>query len=170
MKHIILIGMRGAGKTYTGKKISEYLKMPFLDTDELIVKQEGRTIEQIVQDDGWDCFRNLEYNLLENLQDYSASVIATGGGLPVFERNQDSLKNLGFIVWICTPIDVILQRLAVKTENRPALTNKNWQDEIVSVYNKRESIYKSLSQYCFLSDNLFEEELQSLLDFFKKQV
>lgn len=82
-KTIILIGMRGAGKSSIGKIMADLLQYNFFDMDDELCKNQNMTISEIVQKFGWAHFRTLETNLLEEyLNKYSKnSLLSCGGGV-----------------------------------------------------------------------------------------
>ena len=71
---IYLIGFMGTGKTTTGSKLSKLTGKKLLDTDELIVKQEGRSISQIFAEDGEAGFREIETGIFKNSQPRKRSI------------------------------------------------------------------------------------------------
>ena len=76
MDHIILIGFMGAGKTAVGKRLARQMQLPFVDTDDWIEAQEGRSISDIFAEDGEAYFRTLETDAGEAEVRYEASQTA----------------------------------------------------------------------------------------------
>ena len=134
----------GAGKTTIGKKLAKQINYTFLDTDEIIEKQEGCNILTLVETKGMDYFRNCEKELSKTLPNYQQHVISTGGGLPIDTENQHYIKKTGKIIFINTPFDIIWGRLKSDV-TRPLILNSNKKD-IQEKYLKRIAIYKSLDQ------------------------
>ncbi|MGN1171435.1 MAG: shikimate kinase, partial [Lachnospiraceae bacterium] len=101
MDNIILIGYMGCGKTTLGIRLSYHMRIPFLDTDKLIEKNENREISGIFAQDGEEAFREMETETLRTLlRDKTRKVISTGGGLPLREENRRLLKELGTVVYL----------------------------------------------------------------------
>src|ERR1035438_10250853 len=93
-RHIVnlaLIGFMGTGKTSVGRLVAEQLRFEYLDMDEMIQAQTGRSINDIFKTDGEPAFRALEQMVVEELASRAKTVIATGGGLPVNPKNLTSL-------------------------------------------------------------------------------
>ena len=94
MDHIILIGFMGAGKTAVGKRLARQMDLTFVDTDDMIEEQQGRSISDIFAKNGEAYFRSLETEVLCQLLDSKERcVISVGGGtacpeaeLACFER------------------------------------------------------------------------------------
>jgi len=122
-KHLILIGFMGSGKTTLGKRLANQLKMPFVDSDDSIEKRTGIKIEQIFETHGESFFRELEKKWLLTLGNLQPSVIATGGGLPCFDRNLEALKESGKVFYLQRPARELAQRLSVSKTNRPLILN-----------------------------------------------
>ncbi len=100
MCNIVLIGMAGCGKSTVGKKLSELLKKDFIDTDEMIVNAENKSIPQIFEESGERFFRTCE-NVAVNLAGREKNcVIATGGGVVTRIENYMPLNQNGIIVFI----------------------------------------------------------------------
>src|SRR5918996_342319 len=78
--NVILVGFMGAGKSVCGRMLARRLQRCFVETDDMIVSRDGRSIPDIFREDGEDAFRHLEGEVLEELALKSGDVIATGGG------------------------------------------------------------------------------------------
>jgi shikimate kinase len=79
---IVLVGFMGAGKTTVGHLLAKRLGLPFSDSDEAIEQHAGRSIPQIFAEDGEPAFRALEHQVIAELLDGPALVLALGGGAP----------------------------------------------------------------------------------------
>src|SRR3990170_4074534 len=98
--NIVLIGLRGSGKTTVGKKLSELFKMNFLDTDLLIEKKANMKISKFINKKGIAKFRNIERQIINNLPGIDNYVIATGGGVVENNQNMTVLKKNGHTVYL----------------------------------------------------------------------
>ena len=72
-----IIGPRGSGKTTIGKKLAEKTGYQFIDTDKLIFEHAGMSIADIVKQQGWDYFRQLESQILASIEPQKA-IVSTG--------------------------------------------------------------------------------------------
>jgi shikimate kinase len=107
---IFLIGMMGSGKSTIGVRLAELLVLPFIDTDAAIEKKEGRTIQQIFEQEGEVYFREKEQQLLQQLPQ-QAGVVACGGGLPCFYDNMELLKSKGIVVYLEAAAEQLFERI-----------------------------------------------------------
>ncbi len=100
MCNIVLIGMAGCGKSTVGEKLAQLLHKDFIDTDEMIVNAESKSVPQIFEESGENFFRTCE-NVAVNLAGKEKNcVIATGGGVVTRHENYMPLKQNGIIVFI----------------------------------------------------------------------
>ena len=120
--HIILIGMSGAGKTTLGEALSISLNLPFIDTDEEIVKITSLSIPEIFRLEGEIKFRSYESGVIRQLVDFPKSVIALGGGAPCYDNQIELLLEMGTVVYLDVSIDVLTKRLGQITNTRPLYT------------------------------------------------
>ncbi len=94
---IMLVGFMGAGKSTVGRLLARRLGRCFVETDDMIVAREGRSIPDIFGESGEARFRELEAEVLESLGLKRGDVIATGGGLPCREGRMAQLRLLGTV-------------------------------------------------------------------------
>ncbi len=134
---IYLVGITGSGKSTLGKKLATSLKYSFLDLDDYLIKQEGKTIEAIFEQHGEEYFRKAE-NAAIKLIDADNVVISTGGGAPCFYDSMDIMLKKGNVVWINPEAAVVTERLwkAQNTSNRPLLKNKTKEEVFEFINNK----------------------------------
>ena len=96
-KNIVLSGMPGCGKTKVGMALSEMLNMPLVDTDQLVVQEQGRSIPDIFAQDGESAFRDMESAAARKAAAMDGVIVATGGGLVLREANLRPLKATGIV-------------------------------------------------------------------------
>jgi len=148
--NIILIGYRCTGKTSVGKKISERLRMPFYDTDELVKNHTGKTIREIVEEEGWESFRKEEKSVVRGLSSLVDTIIAAGGGAVVDAENKDALKRNGLFLWLTADVRTIVERMKndrVAGEQRPPLSSDGLERETSEILKKRTPIYRQLADF-----------------------
>lgn len=153
MKHIILIGFMGAGKSSVGKRLASHLHLEFVDTDELIVKKQKRPVSEIFASEGEAFFRSLETETLkELLKKEERLVIAVGGGLPMTPANQPLLKQLGEVVYLKAEVDTLMERLKRDT-SRPLLQGGDLRTKITGLMQQREATYEKIADFTIWTDH-----------------
>ena len=150
---IILIGMMGSGKTSVGKILSEFLGYGFMDTDIEIEKAENNSISSIFETKGETFFRNLETNIISKIPLYD-TIVATGGGLPVFNENMDALLGMGVIVYLKANPEQIFKRLD-NSKNRPLFQND--MVEFNQLLKIRSKFYEKAHHVIDVSDKNLQE-------------
>jgi shikimate kinase len=136
--NVVLVGFMGAGKSVCGRLLARRLGRCFVETDDMIISRDGRSIPEIFRQDGEEAFRRLEAETLEALRLKSGDVIATGGGLPCREGRMEALRALGTVVWLRGDLSVLLDR-AGRIGGRPMLDRS--PAEIETLYRAREPYY-----------------------------
>lgn len=139
---IYLIGPRGAGKTTVGKALSLTLDYRFIDTDDWITQKYQQTISSMVQEKGWDFFRQTESDALVQVSQPN-QVISTGGGMILADQNRAYMKSSGVIIYLQASIETLVERLSQDPNDaqRPSLTGKTLVSEMNDVLTKREPLY-----------------------------
>ena len=108
--NIILIGMPGSGKSTTGAVLARTMSRKFVDTDALIEAQEGRSLQRIVDEDGYLALRAIEERVLLGL-DCRDHVIATGGSAVYSRAAMEHLRQDGIIVFLDMDLDTLKVRV-----------------------------------------------------------
>ncbi len=103
--------MPSSGKSTLGKRIADALHYRFVDTDKLIVREEGRSIADIFAQSGEDYFREAERRVLRTIRPGASLVVSTGGGMPCFHDNMTYINATGVSVFLDVPVDVLVRRI-----------------------------------------------------------
>ena len=118
---VLLIGMMGAGKSTTGHLLSKRLGWPYLDSDDEIHHQTGRTVPEIWKQDGEAAFRAEESRVLaEATTSDGPAVIAVAGGAVLDPDNRARIRGAGLVVWLRADVAVLAARVGSGT-GRPLL-------------------------------------------------
>jgi shikimate kinase len=147
--NIILIGVRGSGKSAVGSRLAAHLQMKFVDTDDLVEERQGVPISDIVKFKGWDHFRRLEKSVIEEISKGDHLIIAPGGGAVLDADNVKALKRGGFIIWLKADQKTLLKRIQNdrgSSTRRPTLTGKGTLEEIDETISEREPFYEKASE------------------------
>lgn len=110
-RHVLLVGLPGAGKTSVGRRLAKDLQRPFADVDEQVELYVGRCIPQIFADDGEEAFRRWETLVFTDLLERSHPlVVAAGGGTVMRPDNQSNARKHSFVVWLRASPDFLASR------------------------------------------------------------
>jgi shikimate kinase len=145
---IVLIGYRCTSKTSVGKRLAERLGIPFYDTDELIQGDAGKTIRNMVDQEGWDAFRQRERAIIQQLPLSADAVIAAGGGAIMDAANRKALKQKGLCVWLVADVRTIVERMINDTASdaqRPPLSGDALEQETAKILEARRPIYQEMA-------------------------
>lgn len=140
-KTVVLVGMMGAGKTAVGTALARLLGVPFLDSDDEIVKAANRTIAEIFERDGEPFFRARESEVLNRLLHGTPCILSTGGGAFLSEGNRAMIHGAGISVWLRADLDLLWQRVRHKT-TRPLLRTPNPRETLRTLYEARQPSYE----------------------------
>ena len=143
MNNIVLCGFMGSGKTVVGKELAKILGIKFVDTDELIEKEQGVAIKAIFAAHGEDYFRDLEYEMCKKVAEMKNVVVSTGGGAMTFQRNVEAIKNGSKVVFLDASFDVICERIGDST-SRPLFSDKQKAKQL---YDERKDKYLAAADY-----------------------
>ena len=151
--NIVLIGYRGTGKSTVGRLLAARLGREFVSTDAEIVKRAQRTIPEIVAQQGWDYFRDLESDICRELASRDQLVIDTGGGAILRAQNVEALKKDGTLFWLTASVETIAKRIGGDNQ-RPSLTGtKSFVDEIQDVLRERTPKYRAVADHIIRTDD-----------------
>ncbi|MBX2903776.1 MAG: shikimate kinase [Chitinophagales bacterium] len=139
MKPVFIVGFMGAGKTGTGKRLANALKLEFIDVDWEIEKRIKKSISELVLKEGIEEFRTIEHDVLISLN-YDGKLIATGGGTPCFYDNMEYMNSLGTTVFFDVNEEILFSRLrSQEHRDRPLIASLSGEE-------LRDFIQKSLVQ------------------------
>lgn len=148
-RQLVLIGLRGSGKTAVGQRAAELLARPFLDTDGMVEQAAGMCITDIFEQRGESGFRDLECAALQAaLQARPAAVISAGGGVVLRAENRALLRQRGRCAWLTAASEVLLQRIEQDERSRrqrPALSDLEPAAELQRLAGQRDALYAELA-------------------------
>ncbi len=129
MKNIYLVGMPSSGKSTLGRQLAKNLGYQFVDMDDLIERQEQKSIPLIFKEHGEAYFRTVESAVLKQFEANKSLVIATGGGVPCFFDNMAFIKQTGTSIFLNVPPEELAKRIKFSDANNRPLINKGNSNE-----------------------------------------
>jgi shikimate kinase len=153
MSRILLIGPPGAGKSTIGVALAKELSMQFVDTDQLIEKETGKSITDIFVVDGEPHFRALEVEVLKTVLTLETAVISLGGGAPISEEAQRVIKNSNsHVVFLDVSLATAAPRVGFNRDRPLLMGNPRAQWQALS--DERRPIYELLADECIKVDDM----------------
>jgi pentafunctional AROM polypeptide len=152
---ILMIGLRGSGKTYNGRLASKALGWRFIDADKVFEEKHG-DLGGFVRAKGWDAFRAAEHRILEDLLSARSlnHIISLGGGVVETPACRETLceygKRGGPVVYVERDIEEIVEYLAIETQQRPV-----YGEPVRDVCNRRMPWFEECSNFRLVSVSLF---------------
>ena len=157
-KSIVLIGMMGAGKSAVGRCLQQRTGFTRFDTDEMVSSKFGIPISQIFSTRGEDRFRKAKTEVLRRIPPDQRSIIVTGGGIILREKNVGLLKRLGAVVWLVGEEGTLFNR-ASRTGDRPLLQGKNPRKAFAEILQARLPLYAKIADIRVNTSALTDEEI-----------
>lgn len=169
MKTIVLIGMKGCGKSTVGKSLAEKLNYPFVELDHKIeqlhkdCKKEDLSCRQIINKYMLDYFRNLENLTLKKISLIQIGrffILACGGGTPLQIQNRKILKSLGTVIYLRTDKELILDR--IKKDGIPSFfpKDKSLEEGLDIILKKRSLIYENIAD---ITVNIITNDINNII-------
>ena len=160
--NLFLTGYRCSGKTTIGKSLARAIDWSFVDSDVLVIKESGKSIQDIIDTEGWEAFRRMERSVLKQICATDRQVVATGGGVVLDDANVKAMQASGMVIWLDAGAETIQKRMLrdKNTENfRPALTDRGRMEEIEDMLLQRKPYYESASDFTIQTDHVSIDEI-----------
>ncbi|MEE9399420.1 MAG: shikimate kinase [Dehalococcoidales bacterium] len=158
---IVLIGMAGVGKSTIGTGLSQTLGYTFIDLDTYILEKDGKTVQQIIDDNGEDALLRLEKQRMYEI-DLAQVVVAPGGSIIYHHDLMEYLKQHSTLVYLDDSFENIEEKLTnVLARGIVGLRNKSLRQ----IYDERRPLYSQYADTIIncqgkLQDQLIKEILQ----------
>ena len=162
MRNIYLTSFIGTGKTSVGREIALMLDLKFIDLDELIVKNEGRSINDVFAKNGEPYFRKIEKETLKEVSQGAGQVVSCGGGIVIDPENITIMKQSGRYIALTARPEVIFERVKKETQ-RPLLNTANPLARIKELLAIRKPYYDQAEFVIDTSDISVQEVAEKVL-------
>lgn len=148
----------GCGKSSVGRRLAALTGHRFVDTDELIIQAENRSIAEIFAAVGEESFRDIEERTVAELVGVAGIVLATGGGAVLRESNRAAMKKIGAVAWLDADPDALFER-ASRSQRRPLLQTANPRETFDMLLESRRAIYEAAADFRLDSTGLGHDEV-----------
>ena len=172
--NIALIGFMGTGKSTVADYMNSIFSMDVIEMDKMIEERECMTISEIFAEKGEEYFRNLETQLLVEMQTRKNAIISCGGGVAMRECNIEAIKKNGRIVLLTASPETILHRIK-DNDDRPLLSGNMNVAYIQNLMEDRRSRYEAAADVVVGTDGktvlaICEEVIEKLLEMDEQNV
>ena len=174
--NVLLIGLRGSGKSTIGCELAGRLNRPFVDLDERVLATFAEaSVSEVWSAHGEAAWREAEASSLEAVLRGADQVIALGGGTPMIadaRRRIESCQRAGEarVVYLQCDVRELARRLTRDVGDRPSLTGEDPIDEIRTVLEARETTYQELADFvCDVTDATPEVAAESIEGLFRQR-
>ena len=152
-KRVCLIGLRGAGKTTLGQKVSHRLDIPFVELNTVIEELGGMAISEVMELYGQEGYRRLEAQALQHIIDTRESLIlAVAGGIVAEPETYTTLLNHFHTVWVRTTPEEHMTRVRAQGDTRPMAGNPEAMEQLKRILSAREGEYARAAAQLDTSD------------------
>ena len=139
--HVVLIGLPGAGKSTAGRSAAAQLGVAFVDLDDRIAFEAGKTIPEILAELGESAFRSLERDLMSNALAEPPQVIASGGGWAAQPGNLEAVAGRGIVIYLEATAEAAAKRVG-DAADRPILQGGSVLEKLTELLGRREKYYR----------------------------
>jgi shikimate kinase len=149
--NIYFCGMIGSGKTAVGEVLAERLGWSFFDLDREMDRELGRSFHELVREQGWLAFRELEYKICKRFSKMDKTVIALGGGTVRYEWNTDILRGTGIMILIESNLATLADR--VRRADRPRVNpGVSLEEDLKRIWSTSSHLYRQCADIIYQSD------------------
>ena len=165
--NIALIGHMGSGKSSLGNFIAKKFDLEHIDTDNQIVKFEGKSISEIFNENGEKHFRLIEKKIISKLVKKKNVVLSLGGGSVLSSKTRKILKENTITIFLDVDLNVLEKRLK-KSFNRPLIKNTNISKKIKELDIIRRKYYLMADIKVNITNQSFHSTCKNILEEFSK--
>lgn len=160
---VVLVGLMGAGKTRVGRRLAECLGIPFVDTDQEIEHETGRTISELFVLIGEAAFREGERRLVSRLVQGPAAVIATGGGAFMDRQTRAAIRAHALAIWLRADLETLVARTG-RSHKRPLLAGVDRAEKLAELMRTRYPVYAEADLVVDSQPGAVENTVQAALE------
>lgn len=122
---LFIIGFKSSGKTTLGRKLAESLNLRFIDLDEQLERETGKTIPDLYSGVGEAEFRRKERKILKEVVKEDNIIVSTGGGVPCHCDNMTLMEKYGEVLYLKVDNNTLVSRLKNDVDSRPIVKGKS---------------------------------------------
>lgn len=154
--------MIGSGKTTIGRRLAQQLQLQFYDLDREMDRILGYSFHELVQQEGWLAFRELEYSICKRFAKLDRAIICLGGGTVRYEWNIDIIAGSGLVILLTASLGELIRR--VKKADRPRVNvGTSVEEDIRMIWEKSRDKYFRAADIVYSTDQKsLDQEVREL--------
>ena len=135
--------MAGAGKSTVGRELANLLNFSLIDSDVLIEEQQGKSLQKILNDEGYIRLREIENSVLKNLH-FKEIILSTGGSAVYSDEAMKHIQQNSRVIFLDVSFNEILERVPNFHERGFA---KAPSQSIEDAFEERQELYNKYSHH-----------------------
>jgi XRE family aerobic/anaerobic benzoate catabolism transcriptional regulator len=160
---IALIGLRGAGKSTLGSRLSAEMNIPLVELDREIEKDTGMPLAEVISLYGQSGYRGIERRTLERvLRENKHAILSVGGGVVSEKETYDYLLSNCYTVWVKAQPDEHMSRVIAQGDFRAMAGNDQAMEDLRRILEAREPLYRKADMCVDTSGDSVEESFAKL--------
>jgi shikimate kinase len=166
--NVYLCGMIGSGKSAIGERLATRLGWTFYDLDREMDRALGRSFHELVREEGWLAFRELEYAICCRFARMEESVVALGGGTVRYAWNRDVLHGTGVMILLEADLAVLADR--VRRADRPRVNpGVSLEEDLQRIWSATSHLYRDAADLVYPTDTgrSVETEVEDIVSLLK---
>jgi shikimate kinase len=162
--NVYLCGLIGSGKSAIGERLAAGLGWRFCDLDREMDRELGYSFHELVREQGWLAFRELEYAICCRFARASKNVVALGGGTVRYAWNRDILRGTGVMILLEADLTVLADR--VRRADRPRVNpGVSLEEDLQRIWSATSHVYRDAADVVYRTDTggTVEREVEEIL-------
>jgi len=160
---VALIGLRGAGKSTLGARLSREMNIPFIELDREIEKDAGIALAEIFSLYGQAGYRRIEKRTLDRvLKQHARAIISIGGGVVSEKETYDRVLANCLTVWVKASPEDHMSRVIAQGDFRVVGDNNEAMDDLRRILEARETLYRRADIHLETSGESVDESFAKL--------
>ena len=151
--------MAGAGKSSIGKKLANYLKFNFIDSDQLIETSQKKSLQEVLVKNGIEEFKKIEEAAILSVG-FTETVLATGGSAIFSKKAMNHIKSNSSVIYLEVSFEDIMDRIS-DFSNRGFI--KGADQTMEDAFNERETIYREFADHIVTNNDGVESCFNKIL-------
>lgn len=153
--NLVLIGMPGSGKSTVGVILAKRTSHDFVDTDVVIQAVEHRSLQAIMDKEGYMKLREIEARVLQTLN-LENHIISTGGSAVYSDAAMQHLRKNGTTVYLDVSVATLRSRI---TDYETRGIAKRPDQSFADLFEERTRLYRKYADLVVKGDGMSQDDV-----------